>query len=144
MFNFLKYCQTFSKVSIPFIFSPAMYGSSSYSIFTSALDDVSSLKFILFSMYWCYIVIFFFFGLYRAAPMAYEGSQARGSNQSCSPLTYTTATATPDLSCICDLYHSSQQYRIPNPLSEARDWTLNVMVPSWVCFCCSTHCNFFY
>ena len=32
-----------------------------------------------------------------------------------------TATATPDPSCICDLYHSSQQRRILNPLSEARD-----------------------
>ena len=33
---------------------------------------------------------------------------------------YTTATATLDPSCICDLYHSLQQHRI---LSEARDRT---------------------
>ena len=32
----------------------------------------------------------------------------------------TTATATRDLTHICDLYHSSQQRRILNPLSEAR------------------------
>ena len=38
-------------------------------------------------------------------------------------LAYTTATATPDLSHICDLHHSSWQRRILNPLSEARDQT---------------------
>ena len=36
-------------------------------------------------------------------------------------LAYTTATATRDLSHICDLHHSSQQSQIINPLSEARD-----------------------
>ena len=40
---------------------------------------------------------------------------------------YTTATATAtaawDLSCICDLCHSSWQRWILNPLSEARDRT---------------------
>ena len=35
--------------------------------------------------------------------------------------TYTTATATWDLSHICDLHHSSWQYQILNPLSKARD-----------------------
>ena len=39
------------------------------------------------------------------------------------PLAYTTATATQDLSHIFDLHHSSQQCRILNPLSEARDGT---------------------
>ena len=36
---------------------------------------------------------------------------------------YTTAIATPDLSHVCDLYHSSRQHRILNPLSEVRDQT---------------------
>ena len=36
-------------------------------------------------------------------------------------LAYTTATATWNLSCVCDLYHSPEQHQIPNPLSEARD-----------------------
>ena len=34
---------------------------------------------------------------------------------------YTTATATPDPSHVCDLYHSSWQSQILNPMSEARD-----------------------
>ena len=38
-------------------------------------------------------------------------------------LAHATATATQDLSCVCELYHSSQQCQILNPLSEARDQT---------------------
>ena len=38
-------------------------------------------------------------------------------------LAYTTATATPDLSCVCDLHRSSQQCQMRNPLSKARDRT---------------------
>ena len=34
---------------------------------------------------------------------------------------YTTATATPDPSHVCDLHHSSWQLWLLNPLSEARD-----------------------
>ena len=36
---------------------------------------------------------------------------------------YTTAAATPDASCVCDLHHSSWQCWILYPLSEARDGT---------------------
>ena len=36
---------------------------------------------------------------------------------------YTTATATLDLSCICDLCHNSQHHLILNPVIKARDWT---------------------
>ena len=36
---------------------------------------------------------------------------------------YATATATLDVSCICDLHQSSRQRQILNPLSEARDRT---------------------
>ena len=47
---------------------------------------------------------------------------------------YATATTTQDLSCICDLDHSSGQRRIHDPLSEARDRTLNLVVLSWIHF----------
>ena len=46
----------------------------------------------------------------------------------------TTATATCDLSCICDLHHSSWQWWIHNPLSRARYWTHILMDTSWVCY----------
>ena len=45
---------------------------------------------------------------------------------------YTTATAMPDPSLICDLPCSSQQCRILNPPSEARDRTCNLIDISWV------------
>ena len=54
---------------------------------------------------------------------------------------YTTATATSDPSCGCDLHHSSWQCRILNPLSEARDWTCILMVTSWVCYHWTTNGN---
>ena len=45
---------------------------------------------------------------------------------------YTTATAMPDLSHICNLHHSSRQRWILNPLSEARDQTCVLMDTSQV------------
>uniref|UniRef100_A0A4X1T5W0 Uncharacterized protein n=1 Tax=Sus scrofa TaxID=9823 RepID=A0A4X1T5W0_PIG len=43
-----------------------------------------------------------------------------------------------DPSRVCDLHHSSPQHQILNPLSEARDRTCNLMVPSRIRFCCTT------
>ena len=43
-----------------------------------------------------------------------------------------TAIAMQDPSHICDLHHSSQQHQILNHLSEARDQTHNLMVPSQI------------
>ena len=59
---------------------------------------------------------FFFF--FRASPMAYGGFQARG------PMRATAAS----------LHHS----QILKPLGELRDPTHNLMVPSWINFCCTT------
>ena len=49
-------------------------------------------------------------------------------------LAYTTVTATPDLSHICNLHHSSQQLGILNPPSEARDQTHFLMDTSRACY----------
>ena len=51
---------------------------------------------------------------------------------------YTTATVSPDLSCIFDLHHSSWQHQILNPLSEARDQTHILMDTSQICCPCAT------
>ena len=45
---------------------------------------------------------------------------------------YSTAIAMQDRSCACDLHHSSQQCRILNPLSKARDQTCIFMHMSQV------------
>ena len=49
-------------------------------------------------------------------------------------LVYTMATATWDLSCVCDLHPSSRQRRILNLRSKARNRTLFLMDPSWICY----------
>ena len=50
-------------------------------------------------------------------------------------LAYATATAPSDLSCICNLYHSSWKHWILNPLSKTTSHTHNLMVPSRIHFC---------
>ena len=44
------------------------------------------------------------------------------------------ATVMTDLSCICELHHSSRQRQILSPLSEARNQTCNLIVLSWIRF----------
>ena len=50
---------------------------------------------------------------------------------------YTTATATQDTRHMYGLHYSSWQHWILNPLSETRGRTHNLMVPSWIPFCCA-------
>ena len=47
-------------------------------------------------------------------------------------LAYTTAAATQDPSRVCDLYHSSQQFQILNPLSKDKDRTHILMDTSQI------------
>ena len=54
---------------------------------------------------------------------------------------YTTATATPDPSSICDLCLSLQSHWILNSLSEARNWTCIVIDSSQVCYQLSHNSN---
>ena len=83
------------------------------------------------------VSFFFCFCLFRAEPTACGGSQARG-------LIGATAAglhhshSKPDPSHLCDIDHSSRQHQIFNPLSEARNRTRNLMVPSWIHFRCTT------
>ena len=51
---------------------------------------------------------------------------------------YTTATAVPDLSYVCDLHHSSRQHRILNLLSKAMDRIHVLMYNSQVTYHCVT------
>ena len=48
-------------------------------------------------------------------------------------LAYATAIALWDLSCACELHHTSRQHQILNPLSESRDPTCILMGTSWIC-----------
>ena len=69
-------------------------------------------------------VLFIYLSFCRAEPVAHGNSEARLEVQLELQLpAYTTATAMPDQTCICDLHHSSWQCRLLNPLREARDRT---------------------
>ena len=57
------------------------------------------------------------------------------------PPAYITATAMPGPSCICDLYHSSWQCQMLNPLSKVRDETCVFMDTSWIHYCWVTTRN---
>ena len=80
-----------------------------------------------------FLVLGFFFLLFRATPAAYGDSEARGRIGAVAA-GYATTTP-PDPSHLCDLYHRSWQCRVLNPLSEARDQTCVLMDTSPVCFC---------
>ena len=66
-----------------------------------------------------------------AAPLAYGGPRL-GTELELQPLAYTTATATPDLSQVCNLHHSSWEYQILNQLSKARNQTHILLDPNQV------------
>ena len=86
-----------------------------------------------FTFYW---LIFLSFVLFRAAPSAHGGSQARG------PIKVTAAglhhsNSNAQYEWVWDLHHSSQQHQIINPLSEARDLTRNLMDASRIRLPCA-------
>ena len=74
---------------------------------------------------------------FRAAPAAYRGSQARGLiRATAAGLRHSHSNVRYQLHH--DLHHSSRQHLILNPLREVRDRTRNLIVPSWIRFCCTT------
>ena len=91
----------------------------------SDLSSLCSLHVTLFPKYFPMSQVhrlFFFFGLFRAIPTAYGGSQARGQIEAVAAgLRHSHSNV--DLSLVCDLRHSSWQLWIFNPLSKARDQT---------------------
>ena len=85
-------------------------------------------------MFVCFLLCFL---LFRAAPTAYGGSQARGwigaiAAGPCHSHSHTGP------SHVCNLHHSSWQCRVLNPLNKARDQACNFMVTSQICFRCTT------
>ena len=69
-----------------------------------------------------YFILFCLFVLFRAAPAAHGGSQARGLIRAVA----------------AGLHHSSWQCRILDPLNKASNRTCNLMVPSQIRFLCAT------
>ena len=68
--------------------------------------------------------------------LAYGVSQARGRIEA--EAAYTTATATQDLSRMCNLHHSSRQGQILDLLCEAKDRTCILIDTSQIHFSYAT------
>ena len=86
--------------------------------------------FILFYfMYVCMYVCIYLFAFSGVAPEAYGGSQVRGLIGAVATSLHHSQSNSGS-SHVCNLHHSSQQRRILYLLSEARDQTRNLIVPS--------------
>ena len=101
----------------------------------SSLEKMSIHVFNPLTFFVIYFFIFMFL-LSRSTPAAYGSSQARSRIGDVAA--YATATAMQDPRPICDLHHSSWKCWIPDPLSEARDRTHNLVDTSWIHFHCTT------
>ena len=97
---------------------------------TSAPGGMTSVSAIL-----AFVFVFLF--LFRAAPSTHGGSQVRGQIRAVATSLHYSHSK-PDLSCVCDLHHSSQQCQIFNPLSKARNQTCVLMDASQIHFHCAT------
>jgi len=80
---------------------------------------------------------FFFFFAFLSPHLQHMEVPRLGVKSELQLRAYTTATVMPDPSHVCDLYHSSQQCRILNPLSKFRDQTCVLMNPSQIHFWCA-------
>ena len=84
-----------------------------------------------------YLFIYFdYYYLFRAAPVAYGSSWARGGIGAIAVGHGSVASR------MCDLHHSSWQHQILNPLNEARDWMHILMDTSWILNLLSHNRNF--
>ena len=79
-----------------------------------------------------WILFYYSFFVFLGPHPWHMESPRQGAESELKLLAY--ATATQDLSHVHDLYCSSEQSQILNPLREARDWTRVLMDTSWVHF----------
>ena len=77
--------------------------------------------------------IFFFFFFFLGLLLRHMDVRRLGVESELQQPAHTTATATWDLSLVCDLHHNSRQCRLLNTVSKARDRTHFLMDTSWVC-----------
>ena len=84
------------------------------------------------SIYILFQILSFFFFVFLGLHLWHVEIPRLGVQLELQLLAYTTATAMPYPSHICDVDHSSQQCWILNPLSKARDLTCVFMNTIWV------------
>ena len=82
-----------------------------------------------------FFILTFFFFLFLGPHLQHMEVPRLGVKSELQPPAYTTATTTQDLSCVCNLHHSSWQRGSLNPRSKARDRTGVLVDTSWACYC---------
>ena len=75
---------------------------------------------------------YFYLLIYFLGPHLHMEVPELGVQSKLQLLAYTIATATPHLSDICDLHHSSRQCQILNPLRKTRNRTCILMILRFV------------
>ena len=118
--------------------SPSTYFEFISSFGTLQVFYTKSLLLILISLPLSLSLLFFFFFFFVFWPFLGPLPRHRevprlGVHSELWPRAYARATATWDLSHVCDLYHIPWQHGILNPQSKARDRTCNLTVASWIC-----------
>ena len=88
--------------------------------------------------FFCFCFFFFFFFVCLRSRPHHREVPRLGVKSELKLLAYTTATAMPDSSHVCDLCHSSQQCRLFSPLSKARDQTHVLIDSRQVHYCWTT------
>ena len=96
------------------------------------------IKLIYFLQYLSFLSFSFFFLLFRATPPVAHGRSQAGVELELQLPAYTTDTAMPDPSCICNLHRSSWQCQVLNPLNKVRYQTRILMDTSQIHFHCVT------
>ena len=99
------------------------------------MENNACLGKVIFCVCVCFVVLFVF--AFLGPHLCPKEVPRLGGESELQVLAYTTATEMRDPSHIYNLRHSSQQLRFVNPLSEARDRTHNLMVPSQIRFLCA-------
>ena len=91
----------------------------------------------IYALFQIFFFLSFVFCPFRATPMVYGGSQARGLIGAVSAglhHSHRNARSEPRLQPTPQLTATP----ILNPMREARGRTYNLMFPSWICFLCTT------
>ena len=102
----------------------------------TTVNAQSSLTFNMLPYYFLYILIFF--SPFLVLHLQHMEVPRLGIKLELQLPAYTKATATWDLSQVCNLHHSAQRHGIPDPLSKAKDQTWILMGASRACYCWAT------
>ena len=125
-------CKYLQSLSVPCYFNTvhSFFGLLEVYIFVQTNLSVCFLS--------CFFFLFYFLFFFLGPHLQHIEVPRLGVESELQLLADATATATWEMSHVCDQHHNSRLCRILNTLSEARDWTLILMDPCRVCFCWAT------